>query len=303
MKKLPVLLITGFLGAGKTTFLNELLTYLNEQNKSVALLINEFGRTNIDKKLVDPDAGTIYEVNQGSIFCVCTRDQFIKALDDIATHSPAFDVAVIESTGIANTRDIGVYLDTPPLNERLDIKQNFCLIDAANFHKVYTTLPAVKTQVEEASLCIVNKTDLVKKDYIPELKEKISSLNPTSPIIETEYGKVDFSKHLNLNGHWDTKGTLDIAPPKDITSITLASPGTFSKEKVHNLLNRHSESLLRAKGFLNMSEGSAYIEWVGDSFFSKPSKEENSSVSRLVLIGYNLDEESIKTGFANCVEL
>ncbi len=303
MKKLPVLLITGFLGAGKTTFLNELLAYLNEQNKSVALLINEFGRTNIDKKLVDPDAGTIYEVNQGSIFCVCTRDQFIKALDDIATHSPAFDVAVIESTGIANTRDIGVYLDTPPLNERLDIKQNFCLIDAANFHKVYTTLPAVKTQVEEASLCIVNKTDLVEKDYIPELKEKISSLNPTSPIIETEYGKVDFSKHLNLNGHWDTKGTLDIAPPKDISSITLASLGTFSKEKVHNLLNRHSDSLLRAKGFLNMADGSVYVEWVGGSFFSKPSKEENSSVSQLVLIGYNLDEESIKIGFTNCAEL
>ena len=302
MKKLPVLLITGFLGAGKTTFLNELLTYLNEQNKSVALLINEFGRTNIDKKLVDPDAGTIYEVNQGSIFCVCTRDQFIKALDDIATHSPAFDVAVIESTGIANTRDIGVYLDTPPLNERLDIKQNFCLIDAANFHKVYTTLPAVKTQVEEASLCIVNKTDLVEKNYLPELKEKISSLNPTSPIIETEFGKVEFSKHLNLNGHWNTKGTLDITPPKDISSITLASLGTFSKEKVHNLLNRHSESLLRAKGFLNMPEGSVYVEWVGDSFFSKPSKEENSSVSRLVLIGYNLDEESIKTGFTNCME-
>ena len=303
MKKLPVLLITGFLGAGKTTFLNELLTYLNEQKKSVALLINEFGRTNIDKELVDPDAGTIYEVNQGSIFCVCTRDQFIKALDDIATHSPAFDVAVIESTGIANTRDIGVYLDTPPLNERLDIKQNFCLIDAANFHKVYTTLPAVKIQVEEASICIVNKTDLVEKNYMPELKEKIKSLNPTSPIIETEFGKVEFSKNLDLNGHWDTKGTLDITPPKDISSMTLASTDTFNKEKVHKLLKKHSDSLLRAKGFLNMSDGSVYVEWVGDSFFSKPAKKEHSLDSSLVLIGYNLDEDSIKKGFANCVEL
>ncbi|MCD6323302.1 MAG: GTP-binding protein [Clostridiales bacterium] len=303
MKKLPVLLITGFLGAGKTTFLNELLIYLNEQKKSVALLINEFGKTNIDKKLVGPEADTIYEVNQGSIFCVCTRDQFIKALDSIATHSPAFDVAVIESTGIANTRDIGVYLDTPPLNELLDIKQNFCLIDAANFHKVYTTLPAVKTQVEEASLCIVNKIDLVENDYMPKLKEKINRLNSTAPIIETEFGKVEFSKHLNLNGHWDTKWTLDVAPLENISSITFSSTGTFSKEKVHNLLNRHRDSLLRVKGFLNTADGFVYVEWVGDSFFSKPSKEETLSVSQLVLIGYNLDEENIKIGFTNCVKL
>ena len=152
MNKLPIILITGFLGAGKTTFLNEMLIYFKSRGSSVALLINEFGKTNIDKNLVTHDTETIYEVNQGSIFCVCTRSQFLNALDSISTHKPAFDAAIIESTGIANTRDIGTYLETPQLKDKIDIRQNFCLVDAANFHKVFETLPAVKTQVEEASV-------------------------------------------------------------------------------------------------------------------------------------------------------
>ncbi len=301
MKKLPVILITGFLGSGKTTFLNELLIHLNESGKSVALLINEFGRTNIDKDLVDSDAGTVFEVNQGSIFCVCTRDQFIKTLDNITTHSPSFDVAIIESTGIANTRDIGEYLSIPPLQGRIDIKQNFCLIDAANFHKVFKTLPAVKSQVEEASVCVVNKTDLVSADYIIQLENSIRELNPDSSLVQTAFGKINFSKWLDLSGTWTTRSSLDITPPQNISSVTLASSGLFDKEKVKRLLVRQEKSLLRAKGFLNTGAGSIYIEWVGAILYTKQSYKKNDPISRLVLIGYKLDEERIKDEFNNCV--
>ncbi|HPQ47787.1 MAG TPA: GTP-binding protein, partial [Clostridia bacterium] len=138
---IPVILVTGFLGAGKTTFVNGLLSHLRESGKSVALLINEFGLVNIDSHLVEAEAARIYEVNQGSIFCVCTRDQFLKALDGIAGHSPAYDVAIVEATGLANTRDISEYLSMEPFAGRISIRQNFCLVDARNFHKVFETLP------------------------------------------------------------------------------------------------------------------------------------------------------------------
>jgi len=301
MNKLPIILITGFLGAGKTTFLNELLTYLKSQNQSVALLINEFGRANIDKNLVDPAAGTIYEVNQGSIFCVCTRDQFMNALDGIAAHSPSFDLAVIESTGIANTRDIGEYLDSPLLKEKIDIKQNFCLVDSANFHKVFETLPAVKTQIEEASVCVINKTDLVDKDYIKELSGQLQTLNPDAELLRTQYGKIDFSRILDLTKSWVSRSALDLTPPQNINSVTLAAQGTFDKEKIHKLLIRYTNSLLRAKGFINTVQGPLYIEWVGSSMFSRSSVEDIIKSSQLVLIGYKLDEDIIKREFENCL--
>lgn len=300
MKQLPVILITGFLGAGKTTFLNELLSHLASINKSVALLINEFGRANIDRELVDPDAGTIYEVNQGSIFCVCTRDQFIKALDDITTHDPAFDVAVIESTGIANTRDIGEYLRMAPLEGRIEIKQNFCLIDAANFHKVYETLPAVRSQVEEASVCVINKTDLGKPGYILELEDKIHNLNTDADIIKTTFGLVDFDSILDLNGSWSPQTALDTAPPVGVSSVTMKAEGVFSVKKLQVFLNGSSDRLLRAKGFVNTDKGPLLVEWVGDRFFTKPADSLHGNESQLVLIGYRLSIREMNSSFKNC---
>lgn len=301
MNKLPIVLITGFLGAGKTTFLNELLSYLKTRNKSVALLINEFGKTNIDKKLVNPDSGTIFEVNQGSIFCVCTRDQFMKALDDISEHSPSFDLAIIESTGIANTRDIGEYLDSPQLKDKIDIKQNFCLIDAANFHKVFETLPAVKTQIEEASVCVINKTDLVDNNYLAELSCKLRILNPDAEILQTQFGRLDFAGVLDLTNSWVSRSALDSSPPQNINSVTLSSEGIFDKDKIQRLLRDNSESLLRAKGFANTNKGLVYIEWVGKSMYSRPAYKEKNMLTQLVLIGYKLDEEFIKNEFEGCL--
>jgi len=301
MKKLPVILITGFLGAGKTTFLNKLLTYMKSEGKSVALLINEFGRTNIDKDLIDSKGEMIYEVNQGSIFCVCTRDQFIKALDSITTHSPTYDVAIIESTGIANTRDIGKYLNEAPLAGKLDIKQNFCLVDAVNFHKVFETLPAVKTQVEEASICVLNKSDMVKEQRLTELEEQLIELNPDAPVIRSEYGDIGFEASLDFSSSWATRTELDQAPPDNIVSVTLTAEGLMSLDKASAFLNTYNDSLLRAKGFLYTNKGPIYIEWVGNRLFTRPGETGSDDVTRLVLIGYMLNEESIKDKFKNCI--
>ena len=300
MNKLPVILITGFLGAGKTTFLNELLRHLDSLDLSVALLINEFGRANIDSSLVESDSGVIYEVNQGSIFCVCTRDQFIKALDDITTHSPSFDVAVIESTGIANTRDIGEYLSIAPLASRIDIKQNYCLVDAANFHKVFETLPAVKIQVEEASVLVVNKTDMADDNLVSALDKKLDILNTDAAVIKTTFGKINFSEYLDLTGSWQTRTALDTAPPEGISSVTMNADGIFSKEKLMVMLSGFSDILLRAKGFVNTSDGPLLVEWVGDRFFTKPSPESDISESNLVLIGYRLNIKEMNSAFKNC---
>lgn len=301
MNKLPTILITGFLGAGKTTFLNELLTYLKTLDMSVALLINEFGKINIDKKLVASDAETIYEVNQGSIFCVCTRDQFMNALEKISNHSPSFDMAIIESTGIANTRDISEYLESFQLKDKIDVKQNFCLVDAANFHKVYQTLPAIKTQIEEASVCVINKTDLSDSIYTKDLTNKLTVLNPKAKIYMAQFGKIDFKKALDLTNSWISQNPVDTSPPQNINSITLSSEGTFDKSKIQRLLSNNSDLLLRAKGFVNTEQGPIYLEWVGQNMFSRSSAEKINRSTELVLIGYKLDEKNIKNEFEGCL--
>jgi len=297
---IPVILVTGFLGAGKTTFVNGLLSHLRESGKSVALLINEFGLVNIDSHLVEAEAARIYEVNQGSIFCVCTRDQFLKALDGIAGHSPAYDVAIVEATGLANTRYISEYLSMEPFAGRISIRQNFCLVDARNFHKVFETLPAARIQVAEASVCIVNKTDLVDEGYLPELEARLLSLNPDSEIIHTRYGRVDFNEQLDLSGTWSASTSPDDAPPADITSLTLKTRSVYSRSMVREFIGNLSGSLLRAKGFIRFEDGPAYIELAGDKFIMTPSAKSIESEACLVLIGYSLNSDEIKDAFRKC---
>ncbi|MBN1624528.1 MAG: GTP-binding protein, partial [Clostridia bacterium] len=299
-KPLPVILVTGFLGAGKTTFVNGLLSHLRNSGKSVALLINEFGLVSIDSELLEEKAARIYEVNQGSIFCVCTRDQFLKALDGIANNFPAYDIAVIESTGLANTRDIGEYLGMEPFNSQISIRQNFCIVDAANFHKIYETLPASRTQVAEASICIVNKTDLVEDDYLPVLDAKLLSLNPEAGLVHTNHANVDFSELLDLSGTWHAHTALDETPPENITSLTLRTKSVCSRAMMEAFFVKLSGTLLRAKGFITLEDGPAYIEIVGSDLLITPDLKPSEKQGTLVLIGYSLDADNIKKEFRKC---
>lgn len=302
MKPLPVLLITGFLGAGKTTFVNKLLNYFKTENKRIALLINEFGRVNIDKDLITDNGQAVYEVNQGSIFCACTRDQFITALDSIAAADPPYDVVVIESTGIANTADLRKYLNTERLTDRLEIKQNFCLIDAANFHKVYATLPAVKSQVEQASVLIVNKSDLVDQDHLQKLVAHIHALNPDHPLKIAQYGQVVLAELVDLEANWQSTKLMDETPPDGLVSITLVAAKPIDKKKLILFFQHHGQNLLRSKGFIKTGQQDYFVEWVGERLFTKAMSGSKEKISRLVLIGYKLDEKAITAEWKELIE-
>jgi G3E family GTPase len=81
---IPVIIFTGYLGAGKTTSLNTLLNTDWVKSKNIALIINEFGSVGVDGKLVEPGNYAKYEINRGSIFCICTKTDFVKYMTDIS---------------------------------------------------------------------------------------------------------------------------------------------------------------------------------------------------------------------------
>ena len=101
MSKTDVFLITGFLGSGKTTFLNRIIDAFPTDRK-LMILMNEFGEIGIDGTLVENDDVEMLEISKGSIFCVCVKTDFIKGLMNIvSTIRP--EVLLIEATGVANT--------------------------------------------------------------------------------------------------------------------------------------------------------------------------------------------------------
>ena len=111
-----VYLITGFLGSGKTTFLNRIIERF-PKNRKLTILMNEFGEIGIDGTLVEGDDIDMMEISRGSIFCVCVKTDFIKGLYELVTKVKP-DVLIIESTGVANPSDLKRDLQLPIFGKR-----------------------------------------------------------------------------------------------------------------------------------------------------------------------------------------
>lgn len=304
MEKIKVVLVTGFLGAGKTTLLNRMLNYLGPGKMDTALLINDFGKINIDAELVDERYyKNIYEVSQGSIFCVCTRDKFFAALDKIIGNEPPFVLLVIEATGIANTGDLNEYLKESDYFPKMEIIENICLVDALNFHKVFATLPAVKNQVQEATVCVINKTDKAEAAGIDinELEKTLKSLNKSAKIVRAEYGDIDFDDIFKKSSFkkWVSKSGLKKEKPRDVYTVSLESNGLIKTADIIKFIGEIESHLMRIKGFFENMEGSFFVEYIGDELTIKPFHKNIGRKNKLVLIGAMMDGDLLKEKFEN----
>lgn len=297
--QIDVILITGFLGSGKTTVLNKLTAYLKSQGHNTAVIINEFGKVSIDRLLIENDQEAIYEVNQGSIFCTCTANQLISAVSKVLNANPRYDMLIIEATGLALTGDIGRYISEAGFSDSLKIISNVCVADALNFHKVYETLPAVTSQIKAATICVINKTDLASKEKIDMTKDKIKKLNPTAKIIETQYGELDFSVIISFDDIWKSDLKLHEEAPFGIKAVTLAGTFPISIEKLKSWINENISNILRAKGYLNTGKEWLYVEVIGQVILIKPFLKNPGTSGRLVIIYRDIDEEKLRNDFKN----
>ncbi len=183
-----VYLITGFLGAGKTTFLNRVIDRF-PKDKKLTLLVNEFGEVGVDGALVEGDDIDMMEISKGSIFCVCVKTDFIKGLYELgSTVKP--DVLLIESTGVANPSDLKRDLQLPIFDDRFQFKEQFCIIDAAHFLDAYEVYASLEKQIASSSVFIINKIDAATHERIEETKAVVRQFHTNPTFYETTFSDI-----------------------------------------------------------------------------------------------------------------
>lgn len=183
-----VYMITGFLGSGKTTFLNRIINRFPEDMK-LTILMNEFGEIGLDGTLIEGDEIDMMEISKGSIFCVCVKTDFIKGLYELCT-SVQPDVLLIESTGVANPSDLKRDLKLPIFNDRFHYLEQFCTIDAVHFLDAYETYASLEKQIASSTVFIINKTDLASSETIEDVKKVIGEFHPDPIFFETTYADI-----------------------------------------------------------------------------------------------------------------
>lgn len=226
---LPVTVLSGFLGAGKTTMLNHILA--NRQGMRVALIVNDMSEVNIDAALVR-DGGAnlsrtdeqLVEMTNGCICCTL-RDDLLKEVRALAEQG-RFDYLLIESTGIAEPLPVAATFDFRDENglslsdvSRLDTMVT--VVDAANLLKDYgsadfladrgetagegdnrTIVDLLVEQIEFADVVVLNKIGTATPDERDAARKIIVALNPDAKLIETDFGKVDLKDVLGT-GRFD----------------------------------------------------------------------------------------------------
>lgn len=278
-------LITGFLGAGKTTFLKKFI--LHFKDKKMHIIVNEFGKEGVDGQLLKSIGSTLDEINNGSIFCSCRLDTFENVLQKALSAEP--DVIIVEASGLSNPTNIKKILSQPGRYDALQYMGSICLVDAKQFPKVYDTATVVKKQLSVSDIVLINKTDLVSDTQIESIEQTILSHRPNIPIYRTTYGEIEDAWIEKLTSP-ELLTEEKLQQNQDITlrSYLITIKDTFTPYTLQKFIEMFLEDTYRVKGFVQLEGVVYYVDCVGNMFHAAPYEGEHPhSLNQLVVLSGN----------------
>lgn len=306
MKKIPITVITGFLGVGKTTLVHNMIK--NANGKRIAVLVNEFGEVGIDGDIIKSGCGddecNLIELANGCICCT-VQEEFLPAMLDLIERKDDIDHIVIETSGLAMPKPLIRAVNWPDLKPHITIDAVITVVDAVGMitgelcdrEKVQAQRLADdsldhETPIEElfldqlscADLVLVSKTDLLEADKLAEVKDLIiKKARPNIKIIPIQNGIIDNELLLGIEA--STEDDLDNRHSihehhhehhhehkhdDDIKSIVVEYAETADiKVLVKELKTRvQQEEIYRIKGFVNIPNKSMrmVLQGVGERF-------------------------------------
>lgn len=289
MNKIPLVIVTGFLGSGKTSVLSNFLAHLSNTQK-IAVVENEFAPSSIDGDILRnlKDNFVLKEINKGSIFCACKFSNFLDILKDLADSD--FDAVFVEPSGISDPIAISQVLDDKIINSRYYLQKIISVLDASRYLKGIYLLPEVKHQIEVADYVIINKIDLVTESDVNEISSRVFAINPFAKIQKCEYGNFTINDLMdnNITGVYkrDIRGQLTKCKDNPFISNVVKISKPINIQKLITFLNGLDSDILRIKGYVSDEKGQSYIvQYLPGQIDIVPIYRE-THISELICIGY-----------------
>src|SRR5712672_3775348 len=337
--KVPVTVLTGYLGAGKTTLLNRILS--EPHGKKYAVIVNEFGEIGIDNELVVNADEEVFEMNNGCICCTVRGDlvRIIDGLMRRKGKFDAIIVETTGLADPAPVAQTFFVDENVGRKTRLDAVVT--VADARWLKDRLKDAPEAKNQIAFADVIIVNKTDLVSTAELAEVEARIRGINPYAKLHRTERCKVALSDVLERGAfdldrileiepdfleaggghdhdhhdscdhhHHDHGHGLKHNHDAEIQSLSLRADKPLDPTKfmpwLQNLVASEGQKILRSKGILAFSDDDDRYVFQGvhmmlEGDHQRAWKDGEPRESRLVFIGRELPEQTIRDGFERCI--
>lgn len=187
--RVPALIVSGYLGSGKTTLVGHLLAQAQAEGVRLAIVSNEFGDTGIDRALLDAGQDGFVELDGG---CVCCRlsDVLSETLETILTQVRP-DRLVLETSGVALPGEVVVQFWREPLRSLVSDEVVVVVVDAAHLRETDALEETFLEQIEAADLLLLNKCDLVDEAALPRLEARLAELSSGQPVLRTVHAVVE----------------------------------------------------------------------------------------------------------------
>lgn len=286
----PVTILTGFLGAGKTTFLNALIKAHPERKPII--VENEFGEENIDSELVIGAGDKIFSFSDGCVCCSLNTELF-DLLRQLWQNKDKFDELIIEATGIADPGFIAMpFVEDPAMERYYKLDRVICLVDAQFVQYQLENTEEARKQIAFSDILLITKTDQVSAEKITAIKQLLREINPWAQVFdgnsqdgypieaiyqlnrerldrslleagEKEYHAESEHEHHHEEGHHHEHGehcdhehAHEHHHHHDIESFSFKYDQPFDLAKLQDLLldylNVHADHIYRVKGFIEV---------------------------------------------------
>ena len=297
---MKILVVSGFLGAGKTTFI-EAMTKRLERN--FVILENEYGEVGIDGDLLKKDYDKIWEMTEGCI-CCSMKSNFANSVMTIA-NSVDPEVLIVEPTGVGLLSSVLNNIKKVQY-ERIKILEPVTIVDPNCIDKYVKEFEEIFTdQIKSSKFVVVSKTAGMSRNEIEEAKRKIERINPNAVINTDEFSsyddswweqilEVNWSDDVEYNTNTDLTSSIDNI---GFTGISFDSLDVF-EGYMSAIMRGRFGNIVRAKGFLKINDVWSKMDIVGDRYTL--TKIEPMEESKLILIGSDLNKEELSILFKSC---
>ena len=306
-KEVPIVIITGYLGSGKTTLMQNIL---KQEKRKIALIVNDTGRINIDASILNKTGNQVTQVEmvemQNGCICCTLRDEFMAEIERLS-EDKSIEAIFVEASGISEPSSIaGAFLNYEEMTEdtRVYLKSVVSVVDVDRIYREFLhdlmsedeledgdVINLIMDQIEFCNLMILNKTDLLTAEQLEEVKHGLRDIQQEAEMITCVNGEVDLDvlldredfdfeeveaysavqKALNNCEHDDEKACVD---EYGISSFVFEERKPFNRDRFNKLVEEYPGTLIRTKGYIWFSD-----DWDHVQLFEQAGR--NASVTEL----------------------
>ncbi len=285
----PALVVSGFLGAGKTTLVRHLITDAQKEGLKLAVVSNEFGELGIDQALLQEEGGPGYVELEGGCVCCQLSTELLSTLQNLwETIRP--DRVIVETSGVALPFETLMTFWREPLTEWVGESLAVVVANAEQLAEGRDLEGTFEQQVSSADLLILNKVDLVSESSLGRLKNILQDMAPGAPLVQSVQGQIDTTVLFPPTPAQATpsrrKSKSEQIPHthEEFEAQELSFPDNITPE--HLIKQLQPLQTLRIKGIINTSEGLKLVQGVGPriDLSAPPSNLSQELIGRLVAI-------------------